>query len=212
MSSPSAGLCSIGGEGKQTELSLGVAQKSAACDPWANGSPGGFTVELEAARSGSAMPSSRSHDVCWSVLEALTDALADAGSSAMAGAWASSLFVSRNVDDLRCRPGEQTSVELSAVSPAARRDLRGRPGWRGALVTHRAPVWEQRAHGAVLFWARRHCTRLALQWSQAERLTAGLGMLVSIRGAREDRIRARVGFLLKETREIQCDTTRLRLR
>jgi hypothetical protein len=46
-----------------------------------------------------------------------------------------------------------------------------------ALVTHRALMWTQRAHGAVVFCGRRHWTRLARQWSQAERLIADWNML-----------------------------------
>lgn len=101
--------------------------------------------------------------------------------------------MSRNADDApQCRPGEATLAVLGlglgagprgdGVSPSrARRDLRGRPGWPGALVAHLAPMWAQRAQGAVLFWARRHCTLLALHWSQAERLTAaGLSMFVEL--------------------------------
>ena len=79
-------------------------------------------------------------------------------------------------------------------------------------------MWEQRAHGAVLFWARRHCTRFALHWLQADRLTAGFNMLVSIReGSRWAMGRARIElepevFLHRDTPETECNTAELRLR
>lgn len=127
---------------------------------------------------------------CLSSLHALAGAPADAGPHSIADAWSSTWFMSRNVE-VRCRPGEETSAELGAglgvLSPSTtRRGLRGLPGWPGAPVTHRTPVWEQRAHGAVLFSARRHRTRFALYWSQAERLTAALSMLSILDGSRWD--------------------------
>lgn len=69
-------------------------------------------------------------------------------------------------------------VCLPDLLASLRRCLDGLPGSPGAPVTHRAPRWLQRAHGAVLSLARRHRTRFALHRSQAERVTvlAGLGI------------------------------------
>jgi hypothetical protein len=125
--------------------------------------------------------------------------------------------------DVRWRPGEDTTAGLVAevlvvLSPSVRHGLRGLPGWPEAPVTHRAPMWAQRAHGTVLFGGRRHRTRFALHWSQAERLNdAALCVLPSIvliarGGTRKEGVSTRRGsaghraYVTRERRR-GCDTS-----
>lgn len=65
---------------------------------------------------------------------------------------------------------KRDNVAKLSSSPAKRRFL-GLPGRPEALVMHCAPRCWQRAQGVVLDGGRRHRTRFARHWSQADRLT-----------------------------------------